>query len=87
MEKNNNYGKNKALEHLLYNYNSNNKNTKLKYNLFEIMIISFLKENNETLTTLKVNREFRQELYIFIDELLSETNSEIKGLINQYNMV
>lgn len=76
--------RNKFLESLLYDYQYNKK-TPLDYDLFQIMSIAFLKENNETLTTLKVNNEFRQELFFFVNELLEETKPNISNLINQFN--
>ena len=46
---------------------------------------AFLKENNETLSTLKVNKEFRQELFYFVNDLLQETKLDISNLVKQYN--
>lgn len=97
----NTYGKNKFLNNLLYDYistsdsdsdnnNDNNpthiNNKAINYNLFEIVIIAFLKENNETLTTINVNNEFKQELFSFITEVLKEQKPEIQKLITQYNI-
>ncbi len=77
--------RNKYLESLLYDYKKYKTQNKISYELFQIMSLAFLKENNETLTTLKVNREFRQELFYFVNDLLSETNLEISSLVKQYN--
>ena len=82
-----NYGKNQFLDSLLYDYTYNNKPVNINYALFQTIIIAFLKENNETLTTLKVNNEFKQELYIFINELLATSNKDIKNNINKYNFI
>lgn len=79
------YGKNKFLNSLLVDYKNNNKYVAINYQFFQAIIIAFLKENNETVTTLKVNKEFRQELYIFINELLVTSNKEIVNLVKQYN--
>ena len=78
--------RNKYLERLLYDYQYT-KNKTLNYDLFQMMSIAFLKENNETLTTLKVNNELRQELFLFINELLSETKPSISNLIKQFNQL
>ncbi len=82
-----NSSKNVFLETLLTDYQRYNQGTSsdLSYDLFKIMSIAFLKENNETLTTLRVNKEFKHELFSFVDELLKEKDSEISFLINQYN--
>ena len=77
--------RNKFLEGLLYDYKSVKTQKKVSYELFQIMSIAFLKENNETISTLKVNREFRQELFYFINDLLQETNVDISNLVKQYN--
>ena len=79
--------KNKFLETLLTDYQRYNQETSrdLSYDLFKIMSIAFLKENNETLTTLRVNKEFKQELFSFVNELLQEKDREISCLVTQYN--
>ncbi len=76
--------RNKFLENILYDYQYNKK-YKVNYDLFQIMSIAFLKENNETLTTLRVNNEFKQELFYFVNELMEESNPDINNLIKQYN--
>jgi hypothetical protein len=76
--------RNKFLEDLIYDYQYNKKK-KINYELFQIISIAFLKENNETLDTLKVNREFKQELFNFVTELMEETNPSINNLVKQYS--
>ena len=77
--------RNKFLEGLLYDYKSAKTQNRISYELFQIMSIAFLKENNETLSTLKVNKEFRQELFYFVNDLLQETKLDISNLVKQYN--
>ena len=77
--------RNKFLEALLYDYKSLKTQNKISYQLFQIMSIAFLKENNETLSTLNVNKEFRQELFYFVNDLLQETKLDISNLVKQYN--
>ena len=76
--------KNKYLVNVLDEYNSISTK-KINYKLLEIISISFLKENNETLTTLKVNNEFKQELCSFIKEILNSKDENINNIINNYN--
>lgn len=44
----------------------------ISYNLFHVATVAFLKENNEGLTTVRVNDEFRDELLSFVAETMQE---------------
>lgn len=77
---------NKYLESLLDRYISvyPDQSKNITYDLFHVVTVAFLKENNEGLTTIRVNDEFRDELFLFVSETLSESNcSQIVGLVNQ----
>ena len=76
--------KNKFLELVLENYNKSTGNN-LNYPLFNIIVIAFLKENNEDIDTIKNNKEFHDELFLFVNHILKENDMEIQPIIQQYN--
>ena len=56
----------------------------ITYNLFHVATVAFLKENNEGLTTVRVNDEFRDELLSFVAETMQEREySPIVSLVDQ----
>ena len=75
---------NQSLSLILKDYNKIN-NTNIQYSLCNIIVIAFLKENNETLETLEINKEFKDELFIFISDIINTHDSNLSLLLKQYN--
>jgi hypothetical protein len=77
---------NKYLESLLSDFKKNHPeiSSRVSYDLFHVVTVAFLKENNEGLTTIKVNTESRDELFAFVSETLrEETFAPIVDLVEQ----
>ena len=55
----NNKHVNKYLESLLQEFKQEFPQKPITYNFFHVATVAFLKENNEGLTTVRVNKEFR----------------------------
>ena len=77
---------NKYLESLMDNFKEQFPSLKndITYNLFHVATVAFLKENNEGLTTVRVNDEFRDELLSFVAETIQEKDyNPIVQLVHQ----
>ena len=83
-KKEDNTSRNKQLLKILQLYKQNKLNYDINYNLFNLITIAFLKENNETIEILLINKETRDELYSFVDDVLKKKTSMISNLIDQY---
>ena len=57
---------------------------KVCYDVFKLISIAFLKENNEVIGTLHINEEFRDELFNFVDSLTHSSDTNIDTLLKQY---
>jgi len=75
---------NKILESVLENYNKVSNNN-IHYSLFNIIVIAFLKENNEDVDTIQNNKEFHDELLLFVNHILEENDIGLQDIIKQYN--
>lgn len=75
---------NKILESVLENYNKVSNNN-IHYSLFNIIVIAFLKENNEDVDTIQNNKEFHDELLLFVNYILEENDIGLQDIIKQYN--
>ena len=77
---------NKTLVNILKQYIKIYKRD-INYPLFNIIVLAFLKENNESLETLEINKECCQELYSFIEYILINKHDKLNNIIFQYNKV
>ena len=75
---------NKILESVLENYNKVSNNN-IHYSLFNIIVIAFLKENNEDVDTIQNNKEFHDELLSFVNYILEKNDIGLQDIIKQYN--
>ena len=75
---------NKSLSAILNKYQKEYTSS-IQYPLFNIIVLAFLKENNETLDTLEINNEFRQELFLFTQHIICQKDTTLKHILKQYN--
>jgi hypothetical protein len=67
----------------LYNTGGSQLRERVPYDLFKLVSIAYLKENNEVVGTLVTNEEFRDELFNFVEDIYK--SDTLRPLVNQYS--